>query len=413
MRGRLYTHFSDAEIHKVLVRNDGNVVQSAKDLKVTRGALRFWLDKQRLKKAGIILSTPASIPDQSRLSEPDTKELRSLERQLASAKVDLKAEKAKRAQAEAELDSAAETLQTLTATANINPAVLNRTSNGQKHGSATAIICATDWHTEGKVDPANISGVNCFDLEIAQARIERLWKKSLYLLDFARNISDIKDVVLWLGGDLVNGAIHEELEETNFLGPAEAILFVQDQIAAGVDLLVRESGVEQITVLTNHGNHGRTTKRKRISTAHRHSWEWLAYQNLARYYKTSPIVSFRIAQGYHNIVRIQDRVIRFHHGDAIKYAGGVGGVTIPARKKIAAWNKQVRADLDIFGHFHQFLDMWDFVSCGCIVGYNEYAQEIGADFQPPTQTFIVVDKEYGKVMAVPIFVEPAREHYAS
>jgi hypothetical protein len=44
------------------------------------------------------------------------------------------------------------------------------------------------------------------------------------------------------------------------------------------------------------------------------------------------------------------------------------------------------------------------VLCGGLVGYDAYAVSIGAEYQPPTQTFIVVDKNHGKVMSLPIFV---------
>ncbi|MFV1964331.1 MAG: hypothetical protein ACC628_02825 [Pirellulaceae bacterium] len=114
-----------------------------------------------------------------------------------------------------------------------------------------------------------------------------------------------------------------------------------------------------------YGNHGRTTKRRRISTGYKHSWEWLAYNNLAGYFKT-PKIRFKIEQGYHNWLDVQGHDVRFHHGDAIRYHGGIGGVTIPLRKKIAQWNKRRHSHLDILGHFHQFIDAWDYVVCGCL-----------------------------------------------
>ncbi len=114
-------------------------------------------------------------------------------------------------------------------------------------------------------------------------------------------------------------------------------------------------------------------------------------------------MTFKVEQGYHNWLTVQGYDVRFHHGDAVRYAGGVGGVTIPLRKKIAQWNKRRKAHLDVLGHFHQFIDGWDFVGCGCLVGYDAYALEIAADFQQPTQTFLVIDRDYGKVLACPVF----------
>lgn len=340
----------------------------------------------------------------NRKTSPEIKTIRRLESQLAAARSELCLERDKREQAETELAHAERSLETFLRTRNVTPKKLKRLSS-RRTGSATAIICCCDWHVESNVDPRSIDAANEFNLDIAAKRVKRNWQKTLYLLDFARHISNIRELVLWLGGDLINGTIHEELEESNFLGPAEAVLYVQDLVATGIDLLLREAKVNRITVVTNFGNHGRTTRRRRISTGYRHSWEWLAYNNLAGYYRRRDKVAFQISQGYHNWLNVQGYDVRFHHGDAVRFAGGVGGVTIPLRKKIAQWNKRRAAKLDVLGHFHQFLDGWDYVVCGALVGYDAYALEIGAEFQQPTQTFIVIDREYGKVMTVPVFCQ--------
>jgi hypothetical protein len=332
------------------------------------------------------------------------KTIRDLESKLASAKYQLRTEKQKRTQAETELETAERNLETMLATKDKITHRRVASSRRASRGKATAILCCNDWHTEGRVTRESVDGANEFNLKIADRRIQKTWQKALFLLDFARNISNIRELVVWLGGDLINGTIHEELEESNFLGPAEAVLYVQDHVASGLELLRKEAKVDGITVVTNYGNHSRTTKKRRISTGYKHSWEFLAYHNLAGHFKT-PKIKFKIEQGYHNWLDIQGHAVRFHHGDAIRYSGGVGGVTVPLRKKIAQWNKRRHAYLDILGHFHQFIDAWDYVVCGCLVGYDAYALEIGAEFQRPTQTFVVIDREFGKIFSLPIFLE--------
>lgn len=332
----------------------------------------------------------------------DVKAMRSLETKLASARAELRLERQKRSQAESELVHVERSLETVLATKDRVARKKLQPSGRVSRGQATAVLCCNDWHAESRITLESVDGANEFNLAIADRRIRRTWQKALFLLDFARRISHIRDMVVWLGGDLINGTIHEELEESNFLGPAEAVMYVQDHVAAGVDLLLREAKVDHITVVTSFGNHGRTTKKRRIATGYRHSWEWLAYQNLARHFRRTSKVTFKVEQGYHNWLDIQGHAVRFHHGDAVRYAGGVGGVTIPLKKKIAQWNKRKPAALDVLGHFHQFIDSWDFVVCGCLVGYDAYAVEIGAEFQQPTQTFMVIDRDYGKVLTVPV-----------
>lgn len=334
------------------------------------------------------------------------KQIRSLETRNTTLNTNLKIEKAKRLQCEKEHLLNQERIELLYATQDkVTTRKLKALSERKKRGEATAVIAITDWHAEEFVDPDVIDGLNSFNLTVAKRRIKRTWDKTLFLLDSMGSMTKVKELVMWLGGDLITGVIHEELLESNLLGPSEAVSFVQDEVASGIDYLLANSSLERILVPTSYGNHGRSTPKRRLKTGYKHSWEWLAYKNLERYYNTNPKVIFKIEKGYHNWVNIQGHDVRFHHGDAVKFSGGVGGLTTPLRKKIAQWNKSRVAKLDVLGHFHQFLDDWNYVACGCLVGYNSYALEIAAEYQDPTQTFIMIDKDYGKTMALPIFCE--------
>jgi hypothetical protein len=76
-------------------------------------------------------------------------------------------------------------------------------------------------------------------------------------------------------------------------------------------------------------------------------------------------VEFRISEGYHSFLDIYGNLkIRLHHGHAINYQGGIGGIFIPAFKSISQWDKANRADLDVFGHFHQSKDGGKFICNG-------------------------------------------------
>ena len=102
-------------------------------------------------------------------------------------------------------------------------------------------------------------------------------------------------------------------------------------------------------------------------------------------------------------------MLRFHHGDAIRYEGGVGGLTIPANKAIAQSNKSRTAYLDIFGHYHQMLDGGKFVSNGSLIGYNPYAIRIKASYEEPKQVFFLMERDKGKTAVYPIFVSSEEE----
>ena len=335
------------------------------------------------------------------------KAIRDADRQVAKLKSELESERRKRAQAEAEVLEAntradlAEILRD--APSDPKPFAIP----AKKCGDATAIICMNDWHVEEKVDPRTINGLNEYNLEIAAKRIKRAFQNSIKLLDSERSISKIRDAKLWLGGDLITGYIHEELAEENYLSPTEATLFAHEHAADGIQTLLDHGNLEYLEVICSWGNHGRTTRKPRTSTAYKTSYEWLMYQYLAKVFAKNPKVRFTIATAYHIYADVQGKTVRLHHGDKLKYQGGVGGLTIPVEKAIAAWNKSRHADLDVFGHWHQAMFAPRWICCNCIIGTSSYGlNDVKAPHAPPSQTLIVVAKNHPRwVTAKEIFCD--------
>lgn len=276
---------------------------------------------------------------------------------------------------------------------------------GTNTGKSSAILVMCDWHSEEKVDPKVVNGINEYNLDIAAKRIRLAFQKGLELIDSWRRSWPVDELVLALLGDHITGYIHEELVEGNFLSPTEALLFCTEQIHDGIGFLKAEGGFSQIIIPTAYGNHGRTTPQKRVASGYSNSFEWLMYRQLESVFASDPTVHWQVSNGYHNWVKVQDRDVRMHHGDDLRYNGGVGGITIPVNKAVAAWNQTRTADLDLFGHWHTFLDTWNWVSCGCAIGFNAYAISIKASYQPPTQTLVMMTKRHGKVAALPVYLE--------
>jgi len=279
---------------------------------------------------------------------------------------------------------------------------------GKPSSGVAVVVPATDWHVEERISLESTNGKNHFNLEEAEKRIKRFYGKILHLIQWQQRLAPVAEIWHPILGDLLTGYIHEELIETNELSPTEASLFLQEMICSGIDLLLRKTKLP-IYVPTCVGNHGRTTPRKRIKTSAQNSFEWLLYMTLAKFYAKNNRIHWMIGRGYHNTQRIMGRRVRFHHGDGLRYQGGVGGITIPVNKAIAQWDKAQAVDADVFGHWHTFL--WGYnkwICCGSLMGYSEYSVEIKAEHQHPTQTFIVIDRRYGVTVAAPIFVTSAK-----
>jgi hypothetical protein len=287
--------------------------------------------------------------------------------------------------------------------ANVEPYRI-RPAHGSGTSEATAVILASDWHVEEIVNPAVVSNLNSYNPEIAEARARKFFQSSARLLALLKQDVKIPTVVLGLLGDFITGQIHgAENAEANALLPNDALVFAENQLIAGIEFLLSQH-TGKLYVPCHSGNHARTTHTTRFTSENGHSLEYLMYRHLASYFRHEPRVTFEVAQGYHSYLPVYNWTLRFHHGHAAKFQGGVGGLYIPVNKKLAQWDKARRADLDCFGHFHQMKDGGKFVSNGSLIGYNAYAQSIGADFEPPRQTLFLMDKKRGRTCTWPIIV---------
>jgi hypothetical protein len=270
-------------------------------------------------------------------------------------------------------------------------------------GSAV-IVPATDWHCEEVIKSEAVNGKNEYNLDEAEKRIKRFYNKIVELIEWQKGLAPVAELWHPLLGDLMTGNIHEDLTETSPMSPTETCVWLRDRLCSGIDFLLKETDLP-ISIPTCVGNHGRTTQKMRIKTSCRNSYEWLLYKTLEKIYEGHERVAFFVGNGYHNIQTILGRKVRFHHGDGLRYNGGIGGITIPVNKSIAQWDKVNPVDFDIFGHWHQFLSNYPkWVSCGSMMGYSEFSLSIKSEFQHPTQTFIVLDRRYGMTQAIPIFL---------
>ncbi len=273
-----------------------------------------------------------------------------------------------------------------------------------KWREATAVIVASDWHIEENVDPSTINYLNEYNIDIAKQRANRFFEASVKLIKQMQMNQSIKNIVFAMLWDLISGYIHRELEENNTLSPTQALIELRAMIVGWIKYLIDNTDCN-IKVVCKFWNHGRTGEKIRISTWFKNSYEWMVYHFIAQEFTNNKRVEFVIENWYHTYVKIHNTMTRFHHGDSISYGGGIGWITIPINKAIAAWNESIKADLDVFGHFHQLTDNKRFIVNGSLIWYGAYAQRIKAPLERPQQAFFLIDEKYGKTVFAPILVE--------
>lgn len=270
-------------------------------------------------------------------------------------------------------------------------------------GQATAFAIASDWHVEENVTPESVNGTNSYTMAIAKERAEKFFKHSLKLVQKESQDIKIDTMVLALLGDFFSGNIHDELMETCEVQPQDAMLYAQNLIASGIEFLLANSKLK-LVIPCAVGNHSRQTAKVHISTEQGNSLEWAMYSFLAQYFKREPRVQFVLSRSYFNYMDVYGYTIRFHHGHAVNYQGGVGGIEVPMRRIIGRWDKDKPAYLSVCGHFHTRRDGGDFIVNGSLIGDSPYGKRFGFTGRPE-QTFFLIDQKRGKTVVCPILVE--------
>jgi hypothetical protein len=276
-------------------------------------------------------------------------------------------------------------------------------ATSKNYSSSTAFAVWSDWHLEENVDPKKVNGLNSFNLGIAKDRVSNCAINTVKLLKRQSTGEKIDALYICLLGDFISGNIHEELLQNCSLPPIKASLFARDLLKSSIQYVFDNTDIP-VRVICLVGNHPRITKKIFVSQEQENSLEYFMYNYLANDFEGLQRLKFEIATGYHHYLNIYDYVVRLHHGHSVSYGGGVGGLTIPLNKKIQIWNYTKRADYDVLGHFHQFLDGGSFIVNGSLIGYNAYAIRIGAKFEPPRQAFFLINSQHGKSIVAPIFL---------
>ena len=268
---------------------------------------------------------------------------------------------------------------------------------GDGADEAVAVFLTSDWHIEEQVDPKTIEHRNEYNPEIASKRLRKMWKSALKVIEKERRLSSINECVVGVLGDLITGYIHDELMESNFLSPTQALELAQDELVAGLTFFADNGKFKKIHVPCMVGNHGRTTQKRRVSTSNTNSYEWFMYRQVAKWFDSDDRFDFSVADGYHLSQNVLGTNLRYHHGEAVRYGGGVGGLTIPFNKAVQAWNKNHPnpADFDCMGHYHSLHFLPDGIINGSIIGWNAFANSIKARFEGPQQALFLVAKDHG------------------
>jgi hypothetical protein len=276
----------------------------------------------------------------------------------------------------------------------------------KRKSSATLMLLLSDTHFDEVVSAAEVDGLNCYNRQIATARLERWCHNVVKMAQHHLTGLQYDGCILMLGGDIFSGDIHEELSETNADTILGSLLYWSEQLAAAIGALASTFG--RVHVVSVVGNHGRTSRKPRAKLRARTNYDWLLAKILERQFTTDKSVTFAIPESADCYLTVYGYGHLLTHGDQVSGGGGIGGIYPPimrmrARKQGRYLATGKSLDTLWLGHWHQYLSTPSMVVNGSMKGYDEYALISGFGFELPQQAMAVVTPEHNLTIQMPVF----------
>jgi hypothetical protein len=282
----------------------------------------------------------------------------------------------------------------------------------RKYKPAEAILHLqlSDLHLDEVVNPEEMAGTNAYDREIARLRLRRWVDKACELGDRYKHVW--QGIYIYLGGDLVSGAIHEELAETNESSLPQTLLYWAPELAAAIRDVSNHFGVP-VAVWGVVGNHGRLTKKKTAKKRALNSWDMLLMELVRMHLQSEKNITWELAKSSFLSVPIFDRHIFLTHGDEAGGGSGWSGIWTPLmtihRKGSEMCRSLYRRSISysVIGHWHQsIMAHLSGICCnGSLKGYDEFAMGYRFLPQPAIQNMWVETAGHGVTLYAPLYLE--------
>lgn len=277
----------------------------------------------------------------------------------------------------------------------------------KKPKRASAVVCTmlSDTHFDEVVNPDEIGGRNEYDRKIAVKRLQTYFQKVVLLTNEYITGLDYQGCVLFLGGDIFSGDIHEELTETNEDTMLGSVIFWTEQITAGINLLAEHFDYVHVPCVV--GNHGRRSHKPRHKLRVRDNFDWFLYKTLEQRFIDNDKVTFDVAPGADLLVDVQDTTYLLTHGDQARGGGGIGGIWPPLMRLVARKRNNVDFDYMVLGHFHQLImaPSSGFLLNGSLKGFDEYAAINNFAFEVPQQALWITVPDKGILWQTSLLVD--------
>lgn len=291
------------------------------------------------------------------------------------------------------------------------PAIVKSHKKHLKGGARTILAALTDVHFGEVVNAQEMDNLNSFNQDICKARMGRHFATLADLATEHWAGPPPDEIVIWVGGDLISGALHPELVATDDLTIPEGVKTAGEHIAGGLLHLAKKTRLP-IRVHESVGNHGRATIKPQSKLVIRNSFDALALDFAEVALKYADVdITFHRCHSIDTMVEIYGWRFLLTHGDRMGAGGGRGyiGAAAPItkghQKLVTEYAKLGRRPHYIMtAHFHTTMrSPWGY-SNGCYPGFNEFARQNRLELEGAMQTMLVVAANRGVISQHDIFL---------
>lgn len=276
------------------------------------------------------------------------------------------------------------------------------------------VVIWSDWHFGERVNRIEVGGVNEFNRAIAKKRVHTLVSKTIELCKHHMVKPNYEGIVICLGGDMITGAIHEELGATNDGTVQQAIWELQGILIWALERIADEFG--RVFVPCVVGNHARDTHKPRMKNAVLQNYEWTLYNQLELYFRDDKRIQFMIPGETDAYFSVKGHRFLLTHGDRLGTGGGNGivgmlGPVVRGTWKMGHSERQIGRDFDtlLCCHYHSYVargDACPVIVNGALKGYDEYARlALRVPYSRPSQALFFVNAKVGITAQWQIFLE--------
>lgn len=271
-------------------------------------------------------------------------------------------------------------------------------------------LCLSDWHVGEVVDPAQVFDANAYDMEIAEQRVAKSFDKAHWLGETYLGKRKFNRMTVFLGGDIISGNIHLDLEATNEKQIMWQVAEATTWIVQGLRFYADE--YEEVDVYGVAGNHGRSTMKPRMKDYAATSFDWLIYLNVAAQLKAAGISNIfcHFPPARDMTIEVGGHRYRLTHGDQFKGGDGIIGSIGPVmrghKRKVAQaaslpGGREMYQTM-IVGHWHNYWTSPRVIQNGSLSGFSELSLLYGFDYEPPTQALWVTHPAHGIIYHAPV-----------